>query len=409
MDFFHLFSILIVLSAGFAYINFRFLRLPNAIGLMFVSLLFSLVVLVLGHYFPTFKNSIAEQMESINFSELLLEGMLSFMLFAGAIHIKFKDLNNEKLSILLFSTISVLISTFVIGFVSFYLLNFMGIKVDLIHAMLFGALISPTDPIAVLSILKTAGVTKSLETKIAGESLFNDGVAVVVFITILKLAKPGTDFNIQKIAMLFGQEAIGGIVLGFVIGYIGFKLIASINNYQVEVLITLAIVMGGYTLAHYTHVSGPLAMVVAGLITGNQGRRLGMSDVTAEYVDKFWELIDEILNAVLFVLIGLELLIIQTSQKVLFAAVILLFVTLITRYVSVYIPSIAVRLKEKITQKTILILTWGGLRGGISIALALSIATEYNKDVWVTITYVIVCFSILVQGMTIGKFAKKMQ
>ncbi|WP_339655502.1 sodium:proton antiporter [Flavobacterium frigidarium] len=409
MDFFHLFSILIVLSAGFAYINFRFLRLPNAIGLMFVSLLFSLVVLVLGHYFPTFKNSIAEQMESINFSELLLEGMLSFMLFAGAIHIKFKDLNNEKLSILLFSTISVLISTFVIGFVSFYLLNYMGIKVDLIHAMLFGALISPTDPIAVLSILKTAGVTKSLETKIAGESLFNDGVAVVVFITILKLAKPGTDFDIQKIALLFGQEAIGGIVLGLVIGYIGFKLIASINNYQVEVLITLAIVMGGYTFAHYTHVSGPLAMVVAGLITGNQGRRLGMSDVTAEYVDKFWELIDEILNAVLFVLIGLELLIIQTSQKVLFAAVILLFVTLITRYISVYIPSIAVRLKEKITQKTILILTWGGLRGGISIALALSIAPEYNKDVWVTITYVIVCFSILVQGMTIGKFAKKMQ
>lgn len=409
MDFFHLFSILIVLSAGFAYINFRFLRLPNAIGLMFVSLLFSLVVLVLGHYFPTFKNSIAEQMESINFSELLLEGMLSFMLFAGAIHIKFKDLNNEKLSILLFSTISVLISTFVIGFVSFYLLNYMGIKVDLIHAMLFGALISPTDPIAVLSILKTAGVTKSLETKIAGESLFNDGVAVVVFITILKLAKPGTDFDIQKIAMLFGQEAIGGIVLGLVIGYIGFKLIASINNYQVEVLITLAIVMGGYTFAHYTHVSGPLAMVVAGLITGNQGRRLGMSDVTAEYVDKFWELIDEILNAVLFVLIGLELLIIQTSQKVLFAAVILLFVTLITRYISVYIPSIAVRLKEKITQKTILILTWGGLRGGISIALALSIAPEYNKDVWVTITYAIVCFSILVQGMTIGKFAKKMQ
>ena len=409
MDFFHLFSILIVLSAGFAYINFRFLRLPNAIGLMFVSLLFSLVVLVLGHYFPTFKNSIAEQMESINFSELLLEGMLSFMLFAGAIHIKFKDLNNEKLSILLFSTISVLISTFVIGFVSFYLLNYMGIKVDLIHAMLFGALISPTDPIAVLSILKTAGVTKSLETKIAGESLFNDGVAVVVFITILKLAKPSTDFDIQKIALLFGQEAIGGIVLGLVIGYIGFKLIASINNYQVEVLITLAIVMGGYTFAHYTHVSGPLAMVVAGLITGNQGRRLGMSDVTAEYVDKFWELIDEILNAVLFVLIGLELLIIQTSQKVLFAAVILLFVTLITRYISVYIPSIAVRLKEKITQKTILILTWGGLRGGISIALALSIAPEYNKDVWVTITYVIVCFSILVQGMTIGKFAKKMQ
>lgn len=409
MDVFHLFSILIVLSAGFAYINFRILKLPNAIGLMFVSLVFSLFILVIGYYFPSFKENIALKMDSINFSELLLEVMLSFMLFAGAIHIKFKDLNNEKLSILLFSTISVLISTFIIGFSSYYLLNYMGVQVELIHAMLFGALISPTDPIAVLSILKSAGVSKSLETKIAGESLFNDGVAVVVFITILQLAKPGADLNMSSIFMLFGQEAVGGLVLGIIIGYIGYKLIASIDNYQVEVLITLAVVMGGYTLAHYTHVSGPLAMVAAGLITGNQGKSLGMSDITAEYVDKFWELIDEILNALLFVLIGLELLIIQTNQKILFAAIIILFITLLTRYISVYIPSIAVRLKERITQKTILILTWGGLRGGISIALALSINPEYNKDIWVTITYVIVCFSILVQGMTIGKFAKKMQ
>lgn len=409
MDVFHLFSILIVLSAGFAYINFRILKLPNAIGLMFVSLVFSLFILVIGYYFPSFKENIALKMDSINFSELLLEVMLSFMLFAGAIHIKFKDLNNEKLSILLFSTISVLISTFIIGFSSYYLLNYMGVQVELIHAMLFGALISPTDPIAVLSILKSAGVSKSLETKIAGESLFNDGVAVVVFITILQLAKPGADLNMSSILMLFGQEAVGGLVLGIIIGYIGYKLIASIDNYQVEVLITLAVVMGGYTLAHYTHVSGPLAMVAAGLITGNQGKSLGMSDITAEYVDKFWELIDEILNALLFVLIGLELLIIQTNQKILFAAIIILFITLLTRYISVYIPSIAVRLKERITQKTILILTWGGLRGGISIALALSINPEYNKDIWVTITYVIVCFSILVQGMTIGKFAKKMQ
>ncbi|MEZ7498555.1 sodium:proton antiporter [Flavobacterium sp. Arc3] len=409
MNLFHLFSILIVLSAGFAYINFRILKLPNAIGLMLVSLIFSFIILILGYYFPSFKESIALKMDNINFSELLLEGMLSFMLFAGAIHIKFKDLNNEKLSILLFSTISVLISTFIIGFASYYLLTFMGVNVQLIHAMLFGALISPTDPIAVLSILKSAGVTKSLETKIAGESLFNDGVAVVVFITILKLAQPGANLEISSILLLFGQEAIGGLLLGIGIGYIGYKLIASIDHYQVEVLITLAIVMGGYTLAHYIHVSGPLAMVAAGLITGNQGKKLGMSDVTAEYIDKFWELIDEILNAVLFVLIGLELLIIQTNEKILFAAVILLLITLITRYISIYIPSIAVRLKERITQKTILILTWGGLRGGISIALALSIAPEFNKDIWVTITYVIVCFSILVQGMTIGKFAKKMQ
>jgi CPA1 family monovalent cation:H+ antiporter len=407
MDLFHLFSILLVLSAGFAYINFRILKFPNAVGLMLVSLLFSFFILVMGYYFPSFKESVAAKINSINFSELLLEGMLSFMLFAGAIHIKFNDLNKEKLSILLFSTISVLISTFLIGFATYYLLNFMGVDVKLIHAMLFGALISPTDPIAVLSILKTAGVSKSLENKIAGESLFNDGVAVVVFITILKLAKSSADLDISNILMLFGQEAIGGLFLGLLIGYIGYKLIASIDNYQVEVLITLSIVMGGHTLAHYTHVSGPLAMVAAGLITGNQSKSLGMSDITAEYVDKFWELIDEVLNPLLFVLIGLELLVIQTNQKILFAAIIILLITLVTRYISIYIPSIAVRLKEKITQKTILILTWGGLRGGISIALALSINPEFNKDIWVTITYVIVCFSILVQGMTISKFAKK--
>jgi CPA1 family monovalent cation:H+ antiporter len=409
MGIFHIFSILIVLSAGFSYINYRILKLPTAIGLMLVSLIFSLFILIWGFYFPSFKDSVAIKMDSIDFGTLLLESMLSFMLFAGAIHIKFKDLKNEKLSILLFSTISVLISTFIIGATTFYLLAIMGLNVNFIHALLFGALISPTDPIAVLSILKTAGVSKSLETKIAGESLFNDGVAVVVFITILKLAQPGADLNYSSILMLFGQEAIGGLVLGIIIGFIGFKLIASIDNYQVEVLITLAIVMGGYTLAHYLHVSGPLAMVAAGLITGNQSKIRGMSDVTAEYVDKFWELIDEILNAVLFVLIGLELLVIQINQKILFAAVIILFITLITRYISVYIPSIAIRRREKITQKTLLILTWGGLRGGISIALALSIDPDFNKDIWVTITYVIVCFSILVQGMTIGPFAKKMQ
>jgi CPA1 family monovalent cation:H+ antiporter len=409
MDLFHLFSILIVLSAGFAYINFRILKLPNAIGLMLSSLIFSLFILLSGYFFPSFKESISTKIEGIDFGNLLLESLLSFMLFAGAIHIKFQDLKKEKLSILLFSTISVLISTFIVGAATFYLLAFMGFTVSFIQALLFGALISPTDPIAVLSILKTAGVSKSLETKIAGESLFNDGVAVVVFITILKLAEPGADLNLSSILILFGQEAVGGLVLGVLIGFIGYKLIASIDNYQVEVLITLDIVMGGYTLAHYLHISGPLAMVAAGLITGNHSKSRGMSDVTAEYVDKFWELIDEILNAVLFVLIDLELLVIQINQKIIVAAVIILFITLITRYISVYIPSIAVRHKEKITQKTLLILTWGGLRGGISIAPALSIAPEFNKDIWVTVTYVIVCFSILVQGMTIGKFAKRMQ
>ncbi|HPW98237.1 MAG TPA: sodium:proton antiporter [Flavobacterium sp.] len=406
MEFFHLFSILIVLSAAFAYINFRFLKLPNAIGLMLVSLLFSFLILITGNYFPEVKTVIEHRLNEINFSELLLEGMLSFMLFAGAIHIKYADLKSEKLSIMLFSTISVVLSTVIIGYASFYLLNAFGLEVSLINAMLFGSLISPTDPIAVLSILKSAGVSKSLETKIAGESLFNDGVAVVVFITILQLSKPDVDTSFIGVLSLFGQEAIGGILLGLVLGWTGYKLVASIDHYQVEVLVTLAVVMGGYTFAHYTHVSGPLAMVVAGLITGNHGKAYGMSKITAEYVDKFWELIDEILNAILFVLIGLELLIIETSKTIFIVSFILIGVILITRYISVYIPSIFIRLKEQMTKKTLVILTWGGLRGGISIALALSIPISLNRDIWVTITYVVVCFSILVQGMTIAKVAK---
>ncbi|MBK7681700.1 MAG: sodium:proton antiporter [Bacteroidia bacterium] len=403
MNLFHLISILIVLSAGFAYINFRFLKLPTAIGLMLVSLLFSVIILIVGKVVPSFSIAVAGQLSNIDFSELLLEGMLSFMLFAGAIHIKIKDLISERLSIILFSTISVLLSTIIIGYTSFYLLNYYGFQVNFMNALLFGALISPTDPIAVLGILKSAGVPKSLETKIAGESLFNDGVAVVIFITILQLTKPGVEFEASHVAMLFGQEAIGGLLLGLLIGYIGYKLISSINHYQVEVLITLAIVMGGYTLAHYIHVSGPLAMVVAGLITGNQSKKLGMSAITAEYVDKFWELLDEILNAILFVLMGLELLVIQSNNLMILVSIILIVIVLITRYISVWIPSLVLRRKEEISKSTLLILTWGGLRGGISIALALSIPNDSNKDLFVTITYVVVCFSILVQGMTIGK------
>jgi CPA1 family monovalent cation:H+ antiporter len=409
MQLFHLFSVLIVLSALFAYINHRILKLPNSIGLMLVSLVFSLTILMAGNIAPAFKGIIIEQLSYVNFSELLLEGMLSFMLFAGAIHIKYEDLKSEKLSIFLFSSVSVLISTFMIGFSTFYILGLFDIKVQLIHALLFGALISPTDPIAVLSILKSAKISKSLETKIAGESLFNDGVAVVVFMTLLQISKSDVQVEAFGVMKIFGQEAIGGILLGIAIGWLGFKLIASIDNYQVEVLLTLAIVMGGYTLAHFIHVSGPLAMVAAGLITGNHGKNFGMSDITTEYVDKFWELIDEILNALLFVLIGLELLVIRTDKSIVLISVLLIIVGLLTRYISVWIPSLLIRLKEKITQKTLYILTWGGLRGGISIALALSIPEQFNKDIWVTITFVIVCFSILVQGLTIGKFAKLVQ
>jgi len=373
---------------------------------MALSLFFSILILLSGQLLSPLKNIVAEMLVSIDFSELLLEGMLSFMLFAGAIPIKYEDLKSEKRSIFFYSTVSVIISTFIVGISAYFLFSLFGISISLINALLFGALISPTDPIAVLSILKNAGVSKSLETKIAGESLFNDGVAVVVFLTILQLAKPGTELNAGNVLLLFGQEAVGGVILGILLGYVGYFLYVSIDNYKVEVLITLAIVMGGYTLAHYIHVSGPLAMVIAGLITGNHGKKLGMSEMTAEYVDKFWELADDILNTVLFVLIGMEVLIIKTSSTMIFIGLLMIVIVLMTRFISVWLPSVIIRLREIIPRRALIILTWGGLRGGISIALALSIPASLNRDILVTVTYIIVCFAILVQGLTINKVAR---
>lgn len=404
---FELFSIVIVLSAAFAYINYRYIKLPLTIGLMLLSLFLSIAVLLLGKTFPSVENYVLQNLKSLDFSKLLLEAMLSFMLFAGAIHIHFDDLKKEKFSIILFSTFSVILSTFLVGFATKFILTLFGIVVPFEQALLFGALISPTDPISVLAILKKAGVSKSLETKIAGESLFNDGVAVVVFLTILSVASGRETFTFSSSLVLFGKEAIGGLIFGALIGWVGFKLIKSIDHYQTEVLITLALVMGGYSLAQYLHISGPLAMVVSGLLIGNQGKELGMSDTTQEYIDKFWELIDEILNAILFVLIGLELLLFDFNSAILISGLILIVIILTIRFISVWIPSLIISLNEKITKNTLIVLTWGGLRGGISIALALSIPENLNKNIWVGITYIIVCFSILVQGLTIGKLASK--
>lgn len=401
------FSILICLAAVFAYINYRFLKLPSSIGLMLLALLTSFILIGTGIIYPSFLQKITAFISSFDFSKLLLESMLSFMLFAGAIHIKIDKLKEEKLSVILFSTLSVVLSTFIIASAIYGLLLLFQMPVQFMHCLLFGALISPTDPISVLGILKDAKIPKSLEMKIAGESLFNDGVAVVVFLTILEIAGNPESFHVSDIAILFIREAFGGIVLGLAIGYLGFILMRSIDNYKVEVLITIAVVMGGYSLASFLHISGPLAMVAAGILIGNKGKRLAMSSTTIDYVDKFWELIDETLNAILFVLIGLELLIVNFIPTYILIGIIAIFIVLSTRYISIFIPAQIIRLKEKIDQRTIVILTWGGLRGGISIALALSLKPEMQKELWVTLTYFVVAFSILVQGLTIGKLAKK--
>ncbi len=403
------FSILLVLAACFAYLNERFFKLPAVIGLMMIALVTSILLIIVGIAYPPALEAFRGFMSAFDFSELLLGSMLSFMLFAGSLHINIDDLKQQRLSVILFSTFSVVISTFLIGTVFYYLLPVFGIDVQYIYCLLFGSLISPTDPIAVLGILKEAKISKSLETKIAGESLFNDGVAVVVFLTILHVAEQPGQLHVSDVAVLFCKEAFGGLLLGIILGKFGLAIMRSIDNYKVEVLITIALVMGGYALASAIHISGPLAMVAAGIIIGNHGNEKGLDNTTFQYISKFWDLIDETLNAILFVLIGLELLVIQFLPWYFVIGLASVFIVLAIRYISLIFPALLINLKEKITKRTLIILTWGGLRGGISIALALSLKPEFEKDLWVSLTYIIVAFSILVQGLTIGKIARKLK
>ena len=405
-------AILISLAALFSYINYRFLKIPNTIGLLAIALLMSLMIVLAGKFgFPVIEEQAKDLLKGIDFNEALMQGMLSALLFAGALHVHLEELAKQKWVVAILASVGVISSTFMVGFASYGIFGLLGLDIPLIYCLLFGSLISPTDPIAVLGILKTVGASKSLETKIAGESLFNDGVAVVVFLVLLSFVggghgHSGESLDALGIAMLFGQEAIGGTIFGFIIGYITFRMLASIDNYQVEVLLTLALVLGGYALASALHVSGPIAIVVAGLIIGNKGRKYAMSDKTREHLDNFWELIDEILNAMLFVLIGLEVLVLTFNTQYLLAGLIMIPVVLLIRFISVGIPVSIMKLRKTFTPKIIRILTWGGLRGGISIALVLTLPAGEHREALLVITYTIVIFSILVQGLTVGKLVK---
>ncbi len=409
MEFYTIITVIISISAVFAYINFRFIKLPVTIGIMVLSLLFSVMLVTIGHYTPSITSNLVSMIHSIDFHELLMNIMLSFLLFAGAIHINAQSLKKELVPVITLATVGILISTFIIGGLVYYLFAAFNTPVDFIYCLLFGALISPTDPIAVLGILKKAGIAKSMELKISGESLFNDGVAVVVFLAIYQIASNGAgEVSMGEIATLFFEEAIGGLLYGLGLGLLGFYLLRSIDNYQVEVLITLAIVMGGYSLAHYIHVSGPLAMVIAGIITGNQGKSLAMSDTTRDYLGKFWELVDDILNTILFLLIGFEVLVIKVNSTILTIGAITILIVLLARWIAVAFPVLLMKLRIKFEKNAIAILTWGGLRGGISVALALSLPEQMHRNELVTITYVVVIFSIIVQGLTIGKVSQRL-
>lgn len=376
---------------------------------MIIALLTSLGIVLTASSFPDLFVQTKEMILSIDFYTILMEIMLSFLLFAGSIHIRLNDIKSERVPIIAFSTIGVLLSTFIVGGLMYLLLQAFGLDIPFINCLLFGALISPTDPIAVMGILKTANIPKSLETKISGESLFNDGVAVVLFVAIFEISKVGLEnMGFADITLLFLREAGGGIILGTILGSVGTYILKTIDDYSVEVMVTLAMVMGGYWLASSLHISGPLAMVVAGIFIGNRGREVGMSSITEEYIDKFWEMLDEILNAVLFLLIGLELLVINFENIYILIGVIAIFVVLFARFVSVGIPFFLLKRRVKFETNSFPILVWGGLRGGISVALALALPRESSGDMFVAITYIIVLFSIIFQGLTIGNLAKKL-
>ncbi|WP_298893237.1 sodium:proton antiporter [uncultured Psychroserpens sp.] len=410
MDYYGIASVLIVLSALFGYINVKFLKLPITIGLMLITIVFTVIIIAIGQFDDTLLLREKELISQIDFKTVLLDIMLSFLLFAGALHTNFNQLKVQRWPVLVFATLGVLVSTFLVGVLTYYLLQFIGIDVAFIYCLLFGALISPTDPIAVLGILKKAGAPKKLETKIVGESLFNDGVGVVVFLTIFAIAaKPEAAIQVGEIAKLFGQEVIGGIVLGLILGYITYKLLKSIDDYEVEVIITIATVMGGSLLAHYWHLSAPLAMVTAGLIVGNDTvRQSAMSEITEMYVDKFWELIDVLLNTVLFVMIGMEILVLSFSFDYVLAGLIAVPLVLLSRYISLWLPIKFFQKKLEFVRHTNLIMTWGGLRGGISIALALSLTQDMHRDLFLVITYIIVVFSIIGQGLTVEPVIKRL-
>jgi monovalent cation:H+ antiporter, CPA1 family len=409
-------TLLIIMAAFFTLINAKYLKLPSTIGLMLLALSLSLFIIMGEIVFRTLNDLAHNLMTEYDFSKVLFQVMLSFLLFAGALELDLRKLGEEKWPILILATVGVLISTVVAGTAIFFLLPLIGLPLDYIYCLIFGALISPTDPIAVLAMIKKTTVSKNLESQIAGESLFNDGIGVVVFLTILAIATRGVE-NVEAMTVvrLFGLEVFGGLLLGSIFGYVGLHLLKIIDNEhtEIEVLVTLSMVLGGASIAEMLHVSGPLAMVVMGLFVGRKGRGTKDSeDAAGEYVYKFWHLMDEAMNAILFILIGLQIIVINYETIYFFAAGFAIVVVLFARFIGVAIPISLMRIKRKFPKYTIRILTWSGLRGGISVALALSLYETTNfdtriVDIIITMTYCVVLFSIVVQGLTVNKLFEK--
>lgn len=402
-------AVCLVITALLAYLNHRYIGLPPAIGIMAASLTLSLALVGLDAAGTSLGLRQYEEtlVRSIDFSNVLMQGMLAMLLFAGALHVDLKRLKTYRWPVAALAVLGTMLSTLAVGFGMAYALPFLGLHLPLVYCLLFGALISPTDPIAVMGILKSAQAPKELELVIAGESLFNDGVGVVIFSLLLGMLASGITPTADQALQLLLHEAGGGLLFGFALGYVTFRLLKSVDNYEVEVLLTLAAVTGGYILASKLHVSGPLAMVVVGLMIGNQGRALAMSDTTRRYLDMFWELLDQILNAVLFVLMGMAVLLVTFRLGELVATALAVAVTLLARAIIVGLPVALLPRAFNLPHGSWKVLTWGGLRGGISVALALSLPAGPERDTVVALTYGVVVFSILAQGLSIGYVTRK--
>lgn len=424
MSILDLITLLIFLAAIFSLLNISLLKLPSTIGLMIIALIMSAFILLAGNLFPSLYAAAEHIVEEFDFQEVLMNVMLNFLLFAGALSMDLTKLKEQRVPVMVLATVGVIMSTFIVGYLVYFIFPLVGFEIDLIYCLLFGALISPTDPIAVLALVGKLGLSKELEIKIAGESLFNDGVGVVVFLTILNISLSqsgghvevgehggGGEITALSVGILFAQEVVGGVLLGALFGYLGFKLLDFIDNdhVELEVLVTLTLVMVGGRIAELLHVSGPLGMVVMGLFLGNEGRDESLANATGKYVFKFWHLLDEALNAILFILIGLEVLVIAKNFTLDFLIMggISIVIVLTARFLGVSIPVSLMAIKRKFEPGTIRIMTWGGLRGGISVALALSLQNlesipEEIRHAILFTTYSVVVFSILVQGLTMG-------
>ncbi len=404
MEYFAIATIVIALAAIFGYINVRFLKLPNTIGLMLITILFTMGVFLISSIDSTLLEAERYIIGKIDFQTLLLDVMLSFLLFAGALHTDFEKLSKLFAPIITFATLGVIVSTFLIGTIIYYVFQWIDYPVGYIFCLLFGSLISPTDPIAVLGILKKAGAPDKVETVIVGESLFNDGVGVVIFMTLFHIADYGVESVVwSHVVRDFFQEVFGGLALGAGLGWLAYQLMKRIEDYEIEVIITLALVMVGTLLAHQFHFSAPLTMVAAGLLVGTDTvRRNAMGGEVESYVDMFWEIVDMLLNMILFVLLGMEMLTLTFELPYLWAGLIAIPVVLASRYISLMWPVRAYQKKYDFEPHTLEVMTWGGLRGAISIALALGLGLTMERDLFLFVTYIVVVFSILVQGLSLG-------